>query len=181
LKHGGEFHRLLYDKMIPSFLKKYAKKWGAEVGTTEIKGMATPEVDYEGPAKTVQELQDISDNGGVTGKHPPGYPAMRRLGDVLRAMRSGKPFRDAMLSIADYDADAEHLAEHLGGKFIKTPANQKVHSIEITPAMRQSVMKEGQPIAKKDEKKKPFAAPQGPQVASNFQPSLVERMKNALS
>ncbi len=39
---GGEFHRLLYDTMIPSFLKKYAKKWGAQVGTTEIKGMGVP-------------------------------------------------------------------------------------------------------------------------------------------
>ena len=64
LKHGGEFHRLLYDKMIPSFLKKYAKKWGAEVGTTEIKGMGEPEVDYEGPNKTVKELQDVSRQTG---------------------------------------------------------------------------------------------------------------------
>ncbi len=142
--------------------------------------MGEPEVDYEGPTITVTEFQDISDNGGVTGKHPPGYLAMRRLGDVMRAMRSGKPFRDAMLSVVG-DNDAEHLAEHLGGKFIKTPVNQKVHSIPITPAMRQSVMKEGQPIAKKDEKKKPFAAPQGPQVASNISPTLIERMKNALS
>ena len=71
--------------------------------------------------------------------------------------------------------------EYLGGKFLKTPANQKVHSIDITPAMRQSVMKEGQPIAKKDEKKKPFAAPQGPQVASNISPTLSEKMKQSLA
>jgi hypothetical protein len=33
---------------------------------------------------------------------------------------------------------------------------EKVHSIEITPAMRKSVMKQGQPIAKKEVPMVPF-------------------------
>lgn len=32
LKVGGQWAYNLYDKMIPSFLKKYGKKWGAKVG-----------------------------------------------------------------------------------------------------------------------------------------------------
>lgn len=36
LKVGGEGMKGFYDKMIPSFLDKYAKKWGAKVGETII-------------------------------------------------------------------------------------------------------------------------------------------------
>ena len=39
LKVGGEGMKGFYDKMIPSFLNKYAKKWGARVGETKIPGM----------------------------------------------------------------------------------------------------------------------------------------------
>ena len=38
LKVGGEWASNLYDKMIPQFLNKYVKKWGAKVGETEISG-----------------------------------------------------------------------------------------------------------------------------------------------
>lgn len=176
---GGEFHHLLYDQMIPSFLKKYTKKWGGEVGTTEIKGMGQPEVDYEGPTKTVDELEDIKNNGGIDGKEVPGYSVMQRLKAVISDMKRGLPFRDAMLGV-EGDSDSHSLADQLGGKFLKSGSNQKVHSIEITPAMRKSVMKEGQPIAKKDEKKRPFAAPEPQQVAA-FNPRLAERMRASLA
>lgn len=36
LKVGGAGMKGFYDKIIPDFLNKYAKKWGAQVGTTEI-------------------------------------------------------------------------------------------------------------------------------------------------
>jgi hypothetical protein len=146
LVHGGEFHKLLYDKMIPSFLKKYAKKWGAEVGTTEIKGMAKPEVDYTGPTKTLQELNDIKDNGGISGQEVLPYSQMQVLKQIIADMKRGIPFRDAMLG-----GGSDSLAEQLGGKFLKTPANAPVHSIPITPEMRKSVMKQGQPIAKSEQ------------------------------
>jgi hypothetical protein len=68
-------------------------------------------------------------------------------------MQHGLSFKDAMAATA-VEADRksyrgmDDLAEHLGGKLNKSPSDQKVHSIEITPAMKKSVMKEGQPIAK---------------------------------
>lgn len=34
---GGEHHLRLYDEMVPQFLNKYTKKWGGEVGETQIK------------------------------------------------------------------------------------------------------------------------------------------------
>jgi len=44
LKIGGEWAKNLYDKQIPNFLKKYAKKWGAKVEETTI---GTPDFAYE--------------------------------------------------------------------------------------------------------------------------------------
>jgi len=39
LKVGGEWAYNLYDKMIPQFLKKFGKKYKAQIGTTEINGI----------------------------------------------------------------------------------------------------------------------------------------------
>jgi hypothetical protein len=173
---GGEFHRLLYDTMIPSFLKKYAKKWGAEVGTTEIKGMAEPKVEYQGPDKTMKDLDEASSDYSVHSQ------PFKLIVEIRDDMRRGVPFKDAISgALVSGVQGVENLAEKLGGKFLKTPANQKVHSIEITPAMRQSVMKEGQPIAKKDDKKKPFAAPEQNMEAANFKQRLSDKMTAALA
>jgi hypothetical protein len=165
LKHGGEFHHLLYDQMIPSFLKKYAKKWGAEVGTTEIKGMGEPTVDYEGPEKTAGDLEELIEDQT---KHASlSQSSINKARNIVDEMVTRKlPFKDAVLAAyseaesSGYTSGINQLIERLGGKFVKSGANQKVHSIPITPAMRLSVMKEGQPIAKKEEQKRPFAAPE---------------------
>jgi len=75
LKVGGEWAFALYDKMIPQYLKKFGKKYGAEVGSTEINGQEqksftiTPELKktalYEGmslfsKSKSVPSGQGIS-------------------------------------------------------------------------------------------------------------------------
>jgi hypothetical protein len=162
--------------MIPSFLKKYAKKWGAEVGTTEIKGMAEPKVEYQGPDKTMKDLDEASSDYSVHSQ------PFKLIVEIRDDMRRGVPFKDAISgALVSGVQGVENLAEKLGGKFLKTPANQKVHSIEITPAMRQSVMKEGQPIAKKDDKKKPFAAPEQNMEAANFKQRLSDKMTAALA
>jgi hypothetical protein len=38
LRVGGEGMRGFYDKMIPTFVNKYVKQWGAKVGETSVKG-----------------------------------------------------------------------------------------------------------------------------------------------
>lgn len=76
LKIGGEWAEALYDRALVNFLNRYAKKWGAKVGETTLKGT------------------DRSDKAGRSYAPP-----------------------------------------------------QKVHSIDITPAMKKSVLEEGQPIA----------------------------------
>ncbi len=144
LKHGGEFHKLLYDTMIPSFLKKYGKKWGAEVKDVEMKGMGEGKNVYEGPDVSRQELADKQHSLGT-------LLTMReqeRLNEVKQTMVvHNKSFVEAMNDAAKKGPKGIHdLAERFGGKIVAHPSNEKVHSIEITPQLRRSVM-QGQPIS----------------------------------
>lgn len=159
LQTGGEFHRLLYDTMIPSFLKKYAKKWGAAVGETEIKGMGQPSVEYLGPNLTKKDLEELHFKSGTSWS----TQTNNRYNEVIRDMNRGIPLKDAMAAIATDSSHlgVEQLAEKLGGHLKSSPTNQKVHSIEITPAMKKSVMKEGQPIAKNEPAVNPRRVYQG--------------------
>jgi hypothetical protein len=154
---GGEFHRLLYDTMIPSFLKKYAKKWGARVGTTEIKGMGQPTVEYQGPEMTEAQLRERRYKDGPTTWT---VQTDNRYQELLREMNRGIPFKDAMAGLAaEGKQGTDVLADHLGGTFKKSGTNQKVHSIDITPQMRKSLMKIGQPIAKVEAPSRNVAPP----------------------
>lgn len=90
LRVGGEGMKGFYDKILPSFMEKYGKKWGAKVGETEI---------------------------SVTGKEPQGY-------NYEEAQDSGIDHPD----------------------FSKTTEIEKVHSVDITPAMKKSVVETGQPM-----------------------------------
>lgn len=42
LSIGGEGMKGFYDKMLPDFLRKFGKKYGAEVGETTADGMKVP-------------------------------------------------------------------------------------------------------------------------------------------
>ena len=88
-----------YDKILPSFINKYAKKWGAKV--------------EEGNIASGWKL--VSDNGK----------------DV------GGPYRDR--------AEAEQGAQARSFRTTIMPEHQAAHSVDITPAMRESVM-QGQPL-----------------------------------
>jgi len=62
LKVGGEGMKGFYDQILPKFLDKYAKKWDAKVGMTEIKagedvteaGMVAPGIGFVGESKTTK-------------------------------------------------------------------------------------------------------------------------------
>lgn len=147
LKQGGEFHKLLYDTMIPSFLKKYGKKWGAEVKDAEMKGMGEGKNVYEGP-----DLSDAEFNHRLMSPDLKEVLTMRerdRLIEVKEAMqRQNLSFTEAMNKLAASGVKGIHdLAERFGGRIVAHPSNEKVHSIDITPQLRRSVLK-GQPIAK---------------------------------
>jgi hypothetical protein len=53
LKVGGDWAKALYDRAVPNFLKGYTKKWGAKVGTTQLKD-----------AVGVNERYDLTETSG---------------------------------------------------------------------------------------------------------------------
>ncbi len=83
LKIGGEWANTLYDKVIPSFLEKYGKKWGIRVGETRLKLTDMPMSEYE--------------------KYPVEHPYVQKNAPM-------------------------------------------VHSIDLTPEMRASILYDGQPM-----------------------------------
>ncbi len=100
LKVGGSGMRGFYDKIIPDFLNRYAKKWGARVGETGIE-----------------------------------------------TIRGVDPDRDPELV-----SDAELSS-------VLPQSTERVHALDVTPAMRESVM-QGQPLFQPGE--------HGPRAAVEF-------------
>ena len=136
LKVGGEWAKALYDRAIPNFLNKYAKKWGARVGTSDIViGTDTDRV-FVGTEPSQTDIREVWRTSAGT--------LHTAVNNVISAMQDGKSFAEAMDSYG-----TEQLAEKLGGKMqYGKPRTEKVHSIDITPAMKKSVLQEGQPIAR---------------------------------
>lgn len=125
---GGNWAKALYDRAIPNFLNKYAKKWGAKVGETEI-GAKAP---------TIDDLKEIHQASRGT--------LHTAVNNVISEMQDGKSFADAMDL---YGTD--QLREAMKRKKLDAIGPTKVHSIDITPAMKKSVLKEGQPIARNED------------------------------
>ena len=118
LKVGGEWAKALYDRAIPNFLSKYAKKWGARVGTSELS--------TTNPGTLRYEIVDPS-------------------GQVQDAFRNQQGADDAVRGYNE---------SHRGpGKWTvrDTGKTEKVWHIDITPEMKKSVLKVGQPIAKAEQ------------------------------
>jgi hypothetical protein len=116
LKVGGNWAKALYDRAIPNFLRSYTKKWGAKVGTTQLRD-----------AVGVNERYDLSETSG-------GWRLVDKEQNQGNGTFIGPVFKTG--------GAAETWLKDKGY------LNQTVHSIEITPAMRKSLMKTGQPIAK---------------------------------
>lgn len=117
LKIGGDWAKALYDRAIPNFLNKYAKKWNAKVGETELS--------TTNPGSLRYEIVDPK-------------------GNVQDAFRNRAGAEEA--------AQGYQQAHRGPGKWTvrDNGTREKVHSIEITPAMKKSVLQEGQPIAKNE-------------------------------
>lgn len=129
----------LYDSSLVNFANKYAKRWGSKVQDIEIPvGEEETERDYEGPTRSLAQVkQDLQANEGTV------YEG--QIKSIIQDMERGIPFRDAMLGNG-----SEGLAEIYQGTFVrsKSQPTQKVHAVPITPALRKSVLQEGQPLVK---------------------------------
>jgi hypothetical protein len=140
LQIGGEGMNTFYDKMMVEYANKYAKKWGAKVTDTKVSTGAmhhdyAPEVSFEGPPRTAEEVGQAIDEL----KSP---ILLAQLHDVLNDMNRGIPYEDAMSGTSD------GLAEEMGGKLVRTPRPQyeTVHYLEFTPEMQRAIRSEGQPL-----------------------------------
>ena len=138
LKIGGEWAVNLYDKTIPGWLNKYAKKWGVQVRDEKLStNDLTLPLEVSGPAPSVSDVR--AEANRIRHQNP---PASARLRDVLGMMENGASWEKAaasILSIAEI--------EKFGGK-----ADMKkvtVHSLRIPPAMAADVLKKGQPLYQK--------------------------------
>lgn len=102
---GGEHHIALYDRMIPQFLSRYTRKWGGNVGSTEIELPAAADAD-EGP-------QPAPETPETVGVHAlPITPDMRR--SVQEGQRSMGGFMPAQVGIPASLATGAAVGMHLG-------------------------------------------------------------------
>jgi hypothetical protein len=118
LKVGGEWAQNLYDRAIPNFMNKYLKKWGGNVGTSELP--------TANPGTLRFEIVDPN-------------------GQVQDAFRNRQAADEAVRGYQQSHRGPGKWTVHDTGK------TEKVHSIDITPAMKKAVMKEGQPIARAEQ------------------------------
>lgn len=130
LKVGGEGMKGFYDRILPQFMSKYGKKWGAKVeASTTSAGFrhgayVGPEIRIEGPAWDRLEFS-VKDNATLS----------HQLSDVEDAIRRGSSFGEAMSAHG-----SPALAKRAGGDIPDESNAAPVHSVTITPAMRESVM-----------------------------------------
>jgi hypothetical protein len=138
LKVGGEGMKGFYDQILPSVASKLGKKFGAKVGETKIDvgNDLLAKRTYSGPDRTIEQVRAALHRALRTDL-PMGI--RHQLRNVVTAMKEGKSFREAMNDGSDASA------REMGGTLSETPRNRPtVHSMDITPEMRRSVVEEGQ-------------------------------------
>jgi hypothetical protein len=142
LKVGGEGMKAFYDRQMVDIAKKIAKKYGAKVGTREI-GSADVE-------RLKQELRNEQQNSARL--------PVDNAGGILDNMDQGDSYAEAIVNQRMFILDSANVLGLTGNqlrdvnadlnwieKNIRAPEGTaaEVHSMEIPPAMRESVL-EGQ-------------------------------------
>jgi len=97
LQVGGEWANNLYDKTIPSYLKKYVKQWGAEVGKKDVETFPEKFIDEQGFPRTEKNKAeslahfDIPDSmrDSVLYNGQPMFKATPE-GQIARALTTGQ-------------------------------------------------------------------------------------------
>ena len=126
----AEGYRIEYDQDIPKFLRKYGKKWGTTVGKTSLEGNG--EVTYTSDGmeyKSIREWYDTAKEAIylVYGDHLKGKLAVKEEGNILYVQN-------------------KETGERYGDKLIVRSGDTEVWSMPITDSMKQSVLREGQPL-----------------------------------
>lgn len=146
---GGEGMRAFYDKMLPNEVAKYVKKWGAKVGESTIDTQGTgfaERMEYVGPTMTADQVREVARGQNATVEH--------QL-DAVASMLESRHSLHAAMSVHGSIAGARAL----GGEMVPLKhVYATVHSVDITPAMRESVM-QGQPLFSRAEPHGAFSRP----------------------
>lgn len=118
----AEGYRIEYDQEIPKFLKKYGKKWGATVGKTALElGEYTDEAFESDFRSTWEGRWSDSDNVEFDSYYND----------------------DGSLTVRATNHETGEVATSTKGG---SATNPEVWSMPITDSMRQSVLREGQPL-----------------------------------
>lgn len=118
LKIGGEGMRGFYDKILPASINKYVKKWGGKVESGTVKSSDVVDISRW---KNIQITKDD-------------------VGEYEVTATDNETGNDVSLGFFDTKAEAEaEKGRYSGG------SKTSVHSLTITPAMRDAVLK-GQPL-----------------------------------
>ena len=155
LKVGGEGMAGFYDKMMPDYARKFGKKFGAKVEDTTVKGDKDTH-GYEGPIPSEKDMERVrswledknADHGISPITHEKAWMfdadhrTLESLLDVMAHMENeGKSFPEAMKRYGSLE-----LARIFGGDNVDKFEQVPVHSMTITPAMRETAMSEGFPM-----------------------------------
>ena len=128
LKVGGEGMKTFYDRMIPQFLNKYTKKWGGRVGKPSVESkIGKQDVRYS-PNFEVRNAIRRNDHLGFDGPLP-----------AMEAILQHPDFAERW----DVDPVDAMIIEGWREDQIGATEKPKVHNLDITQSMKQSVS-EGQ-------------------------------------
>lgn len=124
----AEGYRIEYDQDIPKFLKKYGKQWGAEVGKTPLPGLNSKETYYDvNREETFDSFAEWQDTV---------RSAIKEQGGNVRNVWFGMEGEDWIAFDKNTGIEYDRV------KVSKT--SDQVWSMDITPAMKKSVLTEGQ-------------------------------------
>lgn len=161
LKVGGEGMKGFYDKILPSTVGKFIKKYGGKVGETDIdvtdQGFRGMRREYTWPDMSVADVQKVSD---VAGSGGPGIFISPITGEkqdfVVNRVSNATPLRSVLKKMKEgasfQDAIAEHASPNMAELFgasieeIRDIKTSTVHSFDITPQMKEAVATEGMPL-----------------------------------
>lgn len=125
LKVGGEGMKGFYDQILPAFAAKYGRKWGAKVGEGKVQIQQAENQDFDETRLRLEE-----NNGWRVAEYSPQ--------GAFNGYIDG-PYREK--------SQAETARQKQIDTFYKKPARfSRVHSFDITDAMKESVLTDGQPL-----------------------------------
>lgn len=133
LKVGGLGMKKFYDTMLPSIAKEIGKKFGAKVDEAMIPVHSNASVrgNDAGLKRVSREEALVAHAGGEK-----IYARHHSVGNYQELRHAP---RDSDFILSMFPADQYSL-------YVKSPEHTVVHSLEITPAMRESAMMQGFPM-----------------------------------